>query len=114
MRPPARRHGPRPSTRLPELSDELSDRKLSDALADGVSRGDCGICPPVLGPPSLQNLVGAATREGEQPIGKTAYRARVRSLLRSRKANATAASIAKGFRKVCRKVVANKGAHSGR
>ena len=53
-------------------------------------------------------------RQKRPVLGKTAYRARVRSVLRSRKANATAASIAKGFRKVCRKVVANKGAHSGR
>jgi hypothetical protein len=47
-------------------------------------------------------------------LGKTAYRVRVRSVLRSRKAETVGANIVRGYRKVCQKVVQNKGAHSGR
>ena len=47
-------------------------------------------------------------------LGKSAYRVRVRSVLRSRKAQTVAGNIVKGYRKVCQKVVAVKGAHSGR
>ena len=43
-------------------------------------------------------------------LSKAAYRARVRRVLRSKKAQAVAAACAKGLRSVCREVVKNKGA----
>ena len=47
-------------------------------------------------------------------LGKTAYRQRVRSILRTRKAEIAAGNMARGLREVCRRVVKNKGAHSGK
>ena len=46
-------------------------------------------------------------------LGKTAYKARVRSVLASKKAQEIAATYARGFRKVCQTVVKKRGAASG-
>ena len=46
-------------------------------------------------------------------LGKMAYRARVRSVLKTRKAQRVAANTANGLKKVCRKVIANQGRASG-
>ena len=43
-----------------------------------------------------------------------AYRRRVRAVLKSSKAQQVAKNIAKGFKKVCQKVVAKDGGHSGK
>ena len=48
-----------------------------------------------------------------EPPSKAAYRARVRAVLRSKKAKVVAASITKSFRKACQRVVDLGGAHSG-
>ena len=47
-------------------------------------------------------------------LGKMAYRRRVRAVLKSSKAQQVAKNVAKGFKKVCQKVVAKGGAHSGK
>ena len=47
------------------------------------------------------------------PLGKMAYRERVRAVCRSKKAQTVASSYAKSFRKVCAAVVKKKGAASG-
>ena len=47
------------------------------------------------------------------PLGKMAYRARVRATLRSRKMQNVAKACAARFLKTCKKVVKNRGAHSG-
>jgi len=44
--------------------------------------------------------------------GKTAYTLRVKRLLKSRRAQQAASNIALGFKRVCKQVVANKGAAS--
>ena len=48
-----------------------------------------------------------------EPPNKVAYRARVRAVLRSKKAKVVAATITKSFRKTCQRVVDLGGAHSG-
>ena len=45
-------------------------------------------------------------------LGKTAYKARVRALLKTRKANLKAAAFARGFRRVCQEVLRKKGARA--
>ena len=47
------------------------------------------------------------------PLGKMAYRERVRAVCRSKKAQTVASNYAKSFRKVCAAVVKKKGAASG-
>ena len=46
-------------------------------------------------------------------LGTTAYRARVRSVLQTRKAQRAAANMANGLKTVCKKVLAKQGRHSG-
>lgn len=46
-------------------------------------------------------------------LGKTAYKARIRRVIKSVRAQEAAANCAKRFRKVCRRVVQVKGAASG-
>ena len=48
-------------------------------------------------------------RKRRPPIGKVAFRARIRAILASKTAQDVAARIAGGFRKTCRDVVARKG-----
>ena len=49
-------------------------------------------------------------RDKKRPLGKTAYRARVRSFLRSQKAQRVAKAKFNAFKHVCATVVANGGA----
>ena len=51
-------------------------------------------------------------KAGRPVPGKTAYRQRVRNILRSAKAQTHAAACARGFRKVCAEVVKKHGAAS--
>ena len=53
-----------------------------------------------------------ATRN-RPPLGKMAYRARIRNVMKSKKAQETAANITKSFRKVCQTVLKKRGAASG-
>ena len=46
-------------------------------------------------------------------LGKIAYRARVRAILKSRKAKKVASNCVNCLKRVCRKVIQKKGAHSG-
>ena len=56
-----------------------------------------------------------AYRSHKKPaLDKASYRRRVREVLRTRKAQQAAKNIAKGFKKVCKLVVQEKGAHSGK
>ena len=48
------------------------------------------------------------------PLSKADYRARIRAVLRSTRANTVAANITKSFRKTCHRVVDVSGAHSGK
>ena len=43
-------------------------------------------------------------------LGRMAYRARMVRVLKTTKAQATAANIAKGFRRTCKRIVDSKGA----
>ena len=52
----------------------------------------------------------ADMQKKRRPMGKTAYTARVKSVMRSQKAQTVAKSIARRFRKACQQVVARKGA----
>ena len=47
-------------------------------------------------------------------LSKEQYKARVRNLVKTKRAQSAAASIGKGLKKVCRQVLKNKGAASGR
>ena len=47
-------------------------------------------------------------------LGKTAYIARVRRVIKSDKAQQTAANMAKSFKKTCRPVIEKNGAASGK
>ena len=47
-------------------------------------------------------------------LGKMAYRRRARAVLKSSEAQQVAKNITKGFKKVCQKVVAKDGGHSGK
>ena len=47
------------------------------------------------------------------PLGKTAYKQRVRSVLRSKKAQSVAKAKFRNFKKVCQTVWRKKGAASG-
>ena len=51
-------------------------------------------------------------RMNRPPLGKTAYRQRVRSVLRTRKAQRVAAQKFSGFKGVCKEVVLKNGAAS--
>lgn len=51
-------------------------------------------------------------RNGKAPLGKMAYRTRVRNFLRTRKAQDVAKAKFRAFKKVCREVVDKKGAAS--
>ena len=51
-------------------------------------------------------------RGGPKNKTKTAYTLRVKRLLKSRRAQQAASNIALGFKRVCKQVVANKGAAS--
>ena len=53
-------------------------------------------------------------QQKRQVIGRTVYIARVRTLMRSKRAQTVASNIAAGFRKVCKTVSKKKGAHSGK
>ena len=44
---------------------------------------------------------------------KEAYQRRVRSLIKTQRSQRVASNIARGFKKVCQKVIKVKGAHSG-
>ena len=48
-------------------------------------------------------------RRRRPPIGKMAFKARLRSMLASKRAQRVAARIAAGFRTTCREVVAKQG-----
>ena len=51
----------------------------------------------------------------QRPVpGKMAYRRRVRGIMKTQRAKRVAANIAKGLKKVCKKVIIKKGAHSGK
>ena len=52
----------------------------------------------------------ADLRARRPAIGKTAYKARVRQLMKTKKAQAVASRIAEGFRKTCKEVRRKKGA----
>ena len=52
-------------------------------------------------------------REGRPVLGKIAYRLRVKAVLRSPKSQQVASRCAGALKKVCKAVVAKKGAHSG-
>ena len=52
-------------------------------------------------------------REGRPVLGKIAYRLRVKAVLRSPKSQQVASRCAGTLKKVCKAVVAKKGAHSG-
>ena len=47
-------------------------------------------------------------------LGRTAFKARVRAIIRSQKAREVAKNYVRGFRKVCQTVSKKKGAHSGK
>ena len=49
-------------------------------------------------------------RKKRQPLGKTAYAARVKGVLKSAKAQTVAKNVAGRFRKACKQVVDRKGA----
>ena len=51
--------------------------------------------------------------EGRPVLGKMAYRLRIQAVVRTAKAKTVAANCAGTLRKVCKKVVKNRGAHSG-
>ena len=59
-----------------------------------------------LAPPEAPGHV----RKKRRPLGKTAYTARVKSVMRSQRAQTVAKNFAKGFRKACKQVVSRKGA----
>ena len=50
---------------------------------------------------------------GRPVLGKSAYKARVRSVCRSKKAQSVAANQAKLMKRVCRRIISKKGAGSG-
>ena len=52
----------------------------------------------------------ADVRKKRQPLGKTAYTTRVKSIVRTQRAQTVAKGFAKRFRKSCKQVVARKGA----
>ena len=52
-------------------------------------------------------------RAGLPPLGKTAYKRRVKNFLRTRRAQNVAKAKFSGFKGVCRKVVQKRGAASG-
>ena len=60
----------------------------------------------------LRALDLADLRRKRKPLEKSAYVARVRSVLKSQKAKTVAANIAKSLRKTCREVITKKGAAS--
>ena len=49
-------------------------------------------------------------RKKRRPLGKTAYTVRVKSVMRTQRAQTVAKGFAKAFRKACRQVVSRKGA----
>ncbi len=49
-------------------------------------------------------------RAGRPPLGKMAFKARIKSICRGKKAETVAGNFAKGLRKVCKEVVKKKGA----
>ncbi len=49
-------------------------------------------------------------RARRRPLGKTAYKARLRQVMRTKKAQTIGPNVARGFRKTCREVVKKKGA----
>ena len=58
----------------------------------------------------LQALDDDDLRRGRPPLGKKEYKQRVRRVCRSRRAQQVAAACASGLHKVCREVIAKKGA----
>ena len=52
----------------------------------------------------------ADLRKKRRPLGKTAYTVRVKSVMRTQRAQPVAKGFAKAFRKACRQVVSRKGA----
>ena len=56
-------------------------------------------------------LMDLADAMKKRPVlGKTAYKVRVRNILKTKKAQTMAATYAKSFRKACKEVVKKKGA----
>ena len=49
-------------------------------------------------------------RKKRRPLGKTAYTVRVKSVMRTQRAQKVAKGFAKAFRKACKQVVSRKGA----
>ena len=58
----------------------------------------------------LQALDDDDVRQGRPPLGKKAYKQRVRRVCRSRRAQEVGAACANGLQKVCQEVIAKKGA----
>ena len=58
----------------------------------------------------LRNMDLEDLRKRRPPLGKTAYIARVKSIMHSQKAQKVAKNYAVKFRKTCQQVVARKGA----
>ena len=52
----------------------------------------------------------ADLRAGRPVVGKTAYKARVRQLMKTKRAQGVASRVVKGFRKTCKEVLRKKGA----
>ena len=52
-------------------------------------------------------------RQKRPALGKTAYKQRLRAVLRSKKAQKVAKAKFHNFKSVCKRVSLNKGAHSG-
>ena len=61
----------------------------------------------------LRTLDLADLRKKRKPLGKTAYKERLKSVLQSKKAKSVARSCVRKFRDVCKAVVAKKGAAAG-
>lgn len=58
----------------------------------------------------LRQMDLADLRSKRRPLGKTAYVARIKGVIRTRKAQVVAKNFAKRFRKACEQVIARKGA----
>ena len=77
-----------------------------------VSRHEPGGALLGVAPEKLRQMDLADAVAGRAVLGKTAYKARIRSILKTKKAQQVAAAHAASLRKVCKEVVAKKGAAS--
>ena len=86
--------------------------------AEGISLWEVPAASPDLNPVEkfwawlrkrIRNLDREDLRKRRPPINPFAFKARVRSILASRRAQAVASRIAAGFRKTCKEVIAKKG-----